>query len=135
MADRAKITDLWGSYGAGNDTRDLGLLESCFTENASFTIRVAGADPVGPLEPRKEVLAFFRDTLGGQTDQRRHVLTNFRYLSDSADQARMTAYLTLLVTDAGRTEAKSAGVYDVLVVLDGDAWRFRSMTLDLDCPF
>ena len=28
MADRAKITDLWGDYGAGNDQRDFGLLES-----------------------------------------------------------------------------------------------------------
>ncbi|MCL2585900.1 MAG: nuclear transport factor 2 family protein [Streptosporangiales bacterium] len=135
MADRAKITDLWGSYGAGNDTRDLDLLESCFAEDASFTIRIAGTDPVGPLETRKEILAFFRDTLGGQTDQRRHVLTNFRYLTDSGTEARMTAYLTLLVTDGGRTETKSAGVYEVLVVLDGNAWHFRSMALDLDCPF
>lgn len=135
MADRSKIADLWGSYGAGNDNRDLGLLESCFTEDASFTIRIAGADPVGPLKPRAEMLAFFRDTLGAQTDQRRHVLTNFRYLADSSTEARMTAYLTLLVTDGGQTETKSAGVYEVVVVPDGNGWRFRSMALDLDCPF
>ena len=42
MADRAKISDLWGDYGAGNDQRDFGLLESCFTEDASFTVHIAG---------------------------------------------------------------------------------------------
>ena len=45
MADRArKIADLWGDYGAGNDQRDSDLLESCFTEDASFTVHIAGGD-------------------------------------------------------------------------------------------
>lgn len=135
MADRAKIADLWGTYGIANDVRDLDLLESCFTEDASFTIAVAGADPVGPLMPRKEVLAFFRDALSAQNDQRRHVLTNFRYLEDADQRARMTAYLSLLVTDNGQTVAKSAGVYQTEVVLDGSTWRFRSMELRLDSAF
>ena len=117
MADRAKIADLWGAYRAGNDQRDFGLLESCFTEDASFTVHIAGGDTVGPLAPRKEVMEFFRAALGSQTDRRRHVLTNFRYL------------------DEGVTVAKSAGVYDTAVVLDQGGWRFRSVVLDLDSPF
>jgi hypothetical protein len=44
MADRARIADLWGGYGAGNDLRDLDLLESCFTEDMSFTVHIAGGD-------------------------------------------------------------------------------------------
>lgn len=135
MADRAKIADLWGDYGAANDLHDFNLLESCFTEDASFTIHIAGAGSVGPLQPRKEAAAFFHDALSAQTDQRRHVLTNFRYLEDAEQSARMTAYLTLLVTDNGETVAKSAGVYEAEAVLDGTAWRFRSMVLNLDSPF
>jgi hypothetical protein len=135
MADRAKIADLWGAYGAGNDQRDFGLLESCFTEDASFTVHIAGGDTVGPLAPRKDVMEFFRAALGSQTDRRRHVLTNFRYTDEDADRARVAAYLSLIVTDEGVTVTKSAGVYDTEVVLDQGGWRFRSVVLDLDSPF
>lgn len=135
MADRAKITDLWGDYGAGNDRRDFSLLESCFTEDASFTVHIAGGDTVGPLAPRKDVMEFFRAALGSQTDRRRHVLTNFRYTDEGADRARVAAYLSLIVTDEGVTVTKSAGAYDTEVVLDQGGWRFRSVVLDLDSPF
>jgi hypothetical protein len=135
MADRAQIVDLWGGYGAGNDLRDFDLLESCFTEDVSFTVHIAGGDTVGPFQPRKDVMEFFRAALGTQADQRRHVLTNFRYLEESADRARVAAYLSLIVTDQGQTMTKSAGVYDTEVVLDGGQWRFRSIVLDLDSPF
>ena len=135
MADRAKITDLWGDYGAGNDQRDFDLLESCFTEDASFTVHIAGGGTVGPLQPRKDVMEFFRAALGAQTDRRRHVLTNFRYLAESTDRVLMTAYLSLVVTDQGTTVTKSAGVYDTEIALDQDRWRFRSIVLDLDAPF
>ena len=63
------------------------------------------------------------------------MLTNFRYLQESADRARVAAYLSLIVTDQGQTMTKSAGVYDTEVVLDGGQWRFRSIVLDLDSPF
>jgi hypothetical protein len=135
MADRAQIADLWGGYGAGNDLRDFDLLESCFTEDVSFTVHIAGGDTAGPFQPRKDVMEFFRAALGTQTDQRRHVLTNFRYLEEGADRARVAAYLSLVVTDQGQTMTKSAGVYDTEVVLDGGQWRFRSIVLDLDSPF
>ena len=135
MADRAKIADLWADYGAGNDKRDFGLLEACFTEDISFTVHIAGGDTVGPLQPRKDVLEFFRAALGAQTDVRRHVLTNFRYTEDAGDHASVTAYLSLIVTDDGQTVTKSAGGYQTEIVLDGGEWRFRSMILDLDAPF
>jgi hypothetical protein len=70
MADRAQIADLWADYGAGNDKRDFDLLESCFTEDVSFTVHIAGGDTVGPLQPRKDVMEFFRAALGAQTDRR-----------------------------------------------------------------
>ena len=135
MADRAKITDLWGDYGAGNDLRDFDLLESCFTEDASFTVHIAGGDTVGPLQPRKDVMEFFRAALGSQNDRRRHVLTNFRYLEEGADRARVAAYVSLIVTEEVTTVTKRAGVYDTEVVLDQGGWRFRSVVLDLDSPF
>jgi hypothetical protein len=81
-------------------------------------------------------MEFFRAALGTQTDRRRHVLTNFRYLEEGADRAHVAAYLSLIVTDLlGATVTKSAGVYDTEVVLDQGSWRFRSVVLDLDAPF
>ena len=135
MADRAQIAGLWADYGAGNDKRDFDLLESCFTEDVSFTVHIAGGDTVGPLQPRKDVMEFFRAALGAQTDRRRHVLTNFRYTEEAADHAQVAAYLSLIVTDGGQTVTKSAGGYQTQIVLDGGQWRFRSMILDLDSPF
>ena len=135
MADREKIADLWADYGAGNDKRDFDLLESCFTDDISFTVHIAGGDTVGPLQPRKDVLEFFRAALSAQTDQRRHVLTNFRYVEEGASSAKVAAYLSLIVTDNGQTVTKSAGGYQTEIVLDGGQWRFQSMILDLDSPF
>jgi hypothetical protein len=135
MAERGKIADLWGAYGAANDQHDLALMESCFTEDASFTIHIAGTDSVGPLAPRSAAVEFFRDALTAQIDQRRHVLTNFRYLVDEPDRAQVMAYLSLLVTDNGETVTKSAGRYDTEVVAEAGEWRFRSMVLHLDSPF
>jgi SnoaL-like protein len=135
MADRVKITDLWGDYGAGNDLRDFDLLESCFTEDASFTVHIAGGGTVGPLQPRKDVMDFFRAALGAQTGRRRHVLTNFRYVEEGTDRAQVAAYLTLIVTDDVATVTKSAGAYHTEIVLDQGRWRFRSIILDLDAPF
>ena len=94
MADRAQIADLWGGYGAGNDLRDFDLLESCFTEDMSFTVHIAGGDTVGSFQPRKDVMEFFRAALSPQTDRRRHVLTNFPYLEESANRARPGTTLT-----------------------------------------
>ncbi len=129
MADRAQIADLWGGYGAGNDLRDFDLLESCFTDDMSFTVHIAGGDAVGPFQPRKDVMEFFRAALGPQTDQRRHVLTNFRYLEESADRARVAAYLSLIVTDQGQTVTKSAGVYGRAMAVPLDRPRPRQSVL------
>ena len=63
------------------------------------------------------------------------MLTNFRYLEEGADRARVAAYLSLVVTDQGSTVTKSAGAYDTEIALDQGRWRFRSVVLDLDAPF
>lgn len=135
MADRAAVSELFSSYGVANDTRDLALMESCFTSDSTFTLHIAGASSIGPLSPRPAIMEFFGEALGAQNDQRRHVLTNFRYREVKDESAVVDAYLTLLVTDDGKTEAKSAGRYETDVILDDDQWRFRSMVLWLDRPF
>jgi hypothetical protein len=81
------------------------------------------------------VLDFFGQAIAAQRDQRRHVVTNMRLLEDGEDAARAEAYLTLIVTDAGATQLKSAGRYDAEVVREAKGWRFRPLTLFLDSLF
>ncbi len=135
MADRHAIAELFAAYGAANDLRDASLIGDCFTPDGAFLLHIAGADTIGPLQPRDDVLAFFGAAFGAQSDQRRHVVTNIRLLEPGEDRARVEAYLTLIVTDGGVTALKSAGRYDAEVVADGADWRFRSLTLFLDSPF
>lgn len=135
MADRHAIADVFAAYGAANDLRDVALTGDCFTQDGAFTLHIAGADTIGPLAPREQLLAFFGAAFAAQSDQRRHVVTNVRLLESDDERARVEAYLTLIVTDGGRTELKSAGRYDTEVVRDGEEWRFRAMTLFLDSPF
>jgi uncharacterized protein (TIGR02246 family) len=135
MADRHAVAELFASYAAANDLRDVGLIGDCFTSDGAFILHIAGGDTIGPLEPRDEVLGFFGSAFAAQSDQRRHVVTNIRLLESADDRARVEAYLTLIVTDGGTTELKSAGRYDAVVVGDGTGWRFRAMTLFLDSGF
>jgi hypothetical protein len=134
MASRDDLHELFGAYGAANDLRDTALIGECFTAEGTFTLHIAGADTIGPLGPRDAVLDFFGQAFAAQRDQRRHVVTNLRLLEDGED-ARAEAYLTLIVTDAGTTELKSAGRYDVRLAREEGEWRFRDMVLNLDSPF
>jgi hypothetical protein len=134
MASRDDLHELFGAYGAANDLRDTALIGECFTAEGTFTLHIAGADTIGPLGPRDAVLDFFGQAFAAQSDQRRHVVTNLRLLEDGED-GRAEAYLTLIVTDAGTTELKSAGRYDVRLAREGGALRFSDMVLYLDSPF
>ena len=135
MTDRHAVAELFASYAAANDLRDVAAIGDCFTPDGAFILHIAGGDTIGPLEPREEVVAFFGAAFSGQSDQRRHVVTNMRLLESDDDRARVEAYLTLIVTDGGRTALQSAGRYDAVVVGDGTEWRFRAMTLFLDSAF
>jgi len=135
VADRDAISDLLAAYAAGNDARDTGQIGDCFTADGAFTLHIAGADTIGPLQPREALVEFFGQAFAAQSDQRRHVVTNLRVVEDAADRALVEAYLTLIVTDAGSTQLKSAGLYRADVVQDPAGWRFRSLVLFLDSPF
>jgi len=135
MAGRDAVAELFAAYAAANDLRDAGLIGECFTPEGAFTLHIAGADTIGPLQPRDAFLEFFGQAFAAQSDQRRHVVTNLRLLDDGETSARAEAYLTLIVTDGGHTALKSAGRYDAEVVREAEGWRFRALTLYLDSPF
>ena len=132
MPDYAAIAELFATYGAANDLHSRELLGSTLTEGATATIHIAGVeDPIGPLDGRDTIVTFFGDILDSQTDQRRHVITNFRRLGGD----RVNAYLTLIVTDAGETVIKSAGIYEATVAEEDGALKLSSFVLSLDRAF
>ena len=61
----------------------------------------------------------------------RHVITNFRRLEGD----RVNAYLTLIVTDAGETVIKSAGIYEATVAEEDGELKLSSFVLSLDRAF
>ena len=131
MADLTAVMNLFAKYAYANDVRDMAIMESCFTEDATFALQIAGGPELGPFEGREAVLGFIRPSLEAQTDLRRHVMSNYRVPGgEKAD-----AYLSLIVTDNGVTELKSAGLYECEVAEDGGDLRFRRMNLALDNGF
>ena len=135
MADRQAINDLFADYAWAMDDRDFDLLAQVFHEDASFVIYIAGADPVGPFSPGSAVVEFISETTKGQTDQRRHVITNLRVEEESESDAKVTATLTLNVIDEGKLTVQSTGVYTAECVPAGGRWQFREFALALDLPF
>jgi len=131
MPDFGAINTLFSRYAAANDWPNQELLESCFTEDATFTLHIAGADSLGPFAGRDAIVGFFMPILNGQTDSRKHVTTNFNLLGDG----KVNAYLSLIVTDGGETVLKSAGLYETEIVDGDDGPRFSSMVLSLDSGF
>lgn len=131
MPDFGAIVTLFSRYAAANDWPNQKQLESCFTEDAVFTLHIAGADTIGPFEGREAIMGFIMPTLNNQTDTRKHVITNL----ELRDGGGVNAYLSLIVTDDGETALKSAGLYETEIA-DGESGpRFRVMTLSLDSGF
>ena len=120
MADRQAISDLFSDYAWALDANDFDLLRQVFHDDASFTITIPGADPVGPIEPGAAIVDFISGTVEGQDDQRRHVITNLRYESESDAEVHVSATLTLIVIAGGSLTVQSTGVYRVEIILDDD---------------
>jgi uncharacterized protein (TIGR02246 family) len=135
MADRDAIAELLSDYAWAMDAGDFEALNDVFTEDASFVIHIAGADSVGPISPRKEIVDFIGGTIQGQQDQRRHVVSNQRYEREGDDDAVVTTTLTLNVVADGKLTVQATGVYRAEVVRQDGGWRIRDFTISLDLPF
>ena len=135
MADHVAIFQLFSDYGWPMDSREFSVLEGVFTDDAEFTVSIAGGDTYGPYVGRKTILDFVSATVGAQNDQRRHVITNIRIGPESESDAKATATLTLIVVADGVLTVKASGLYETQVVHDRNAWRFSKMNLTLDVPF
>jgi hypothetical protein len=131
MPDRAAIEDLANRYSLAYDSADLDGIETTFTEDATFSMVIAGGDKLS-FGPREAIMNLMRDSLSSQTDQRRHINSNLIVEGEEDGVTRTKHYLTLVATEEGQISLLSAGLYSSEIVEEGGTLRFRSLHLDLD---
>ncbi|WP_101523530.1 MULTISPECIES: nuclear transport factor 2 family protein [Nocardioides] len=131
MTDRSAVEELANRYSLAYDTADLDTLESVFTEDATFSMVIAGGDKLS-FGPRDAIMKLMGDSLSSQTDQRRHVNTNLIVEGTEGGVTRTKHYLTLMGTENGAITLLSAGLYSSEIVEDGGRLRFKTLHLDLD---
>ena len=132
MPDYAAIAELFARYGAANDLHDRELLASTLTADATATIHIVGVETRSARStaatrssPSSATSSTARPTSAATS------ITNIRRLGGD----RVNAYLTLIVTDAGETVVKSAGIYEVTVAEEDGALKLSSLVLSLDRAF
>lgn len=136
MADRQQILDVLADYAWANDAKDEAVINAVFADDARFALTIEGSDEtIGPFQGREAIANFIYPTITAQTDQRRHVIPNIRFLEETDQTAKVRAYLVLNVIDDGALEVKSTGVYTVDFGLRDGGWKITSMDLALDLPF
>lgn len=133
--DRHAIQQLLSSYGFHHDARDFDSLAECFAEDATYTMVVAGSEPIGPRLGRDAIVDQIRIFKSRQTDQRRHVITNFLFDQETASRARVRTYVTVIAVADGVLEVVSSGVYTDIVVRTERGWRIADKRLHLDKGF
>lgn len=133
--DLHAIEQLLSSYGFHHDARDFDALGHCFTSDASYTMVIADGETIGPRQGSAEIVEQIRVFKSRQTDQRRHVITNFLFDQATATRARVQSYVTVIAVSDGALEVVTSGVYADVVVRTEDGWRIAEKTLRLDKAF
>ena len=131
MPDRSTIEDLANRYSLAYDTADLETIEKVFTEDATFSMVIAGGDKIS-FGPRDAIMKLMGDSMSSQTDQRRHVNSNLIVEGTADGVTRTKHYLSLFATENGEINLLSAGLYSSEIVEEDGTLRFRSLHLDLD---
>ena len=131
LEQKLTIHELLGRAAYAYDERDIPVLENSFSADASFSIRIAGGDLIGPFEGREAIMGLMTSSMEEQTDVRRHVISNIFFDEASADLIVISS-LTLIATENGEIQLLSAGVYRDTVVEEGSDWRISNRHLELD---
>jgi hypothetical protein len=129
-----RLQELMTRFLVGVDEQDAGLVRSVLTEDVRNTMTVAG-QRMDPPAGRDALIAYLAEFWKGQTDQRRHVLSNAIVESDAPRAPVLSFYLTLYATENQKVRTVATGRYRVHYAVDGDDARIRSIELTLDGPF
>lgn len=136
VADRQMIEEALSKYTWGYDENDFAMLADSFTENATSGGKVSGTDVTwGPMKGRDEIASVLQGIRQGQSDQRRHCVSNFLYLSQTDSTATFRCYLNLIAAEDGKPKLITGGWYEIDAVKEGETWRMSRLDGVLDAPF
>ena len=132
--EKLAIHELLSRAAYALDERDVEMLAASFAVDASFSMRIAGGDLIGPFETREGIMQLMTGAMAEQTDKRRHVVSNIFFPADAGagEGVAVMSNLTLFATEHGEISLLSAGVYQDRVVMRDGAWQLLQRHLELD---
>jgi 3-phenylpropionate/cinnamic acid dioxygenase small subunit len=130
LEQKLAIHELLARAAYAYDERDMKMLGGSFAKDASFTMRIAGGDMIGPFEGRDAIMDLMTNSMNEQTDVRRHVISNIFF--DDKTEPTVISNLTLVATDKGEIKLLTSGVYCDTVVEEAGSWCIRQRHIDLD---
>jgi 3-phenylpropionate/cinnamic acid dioxygenase small subunit len=132
--EKLAIHELLSRAAYALDERDVEMLAASFAMDASFSIRIAGGDLIGPFETRDGIMQLMTGAMAEQTDKRRHVVSNIFFPNDtgSGEGIAIVSNLTLFATENGAISLLTAGVYHDRVVKREGVWQLLQRHLELD---
>ena len=130
MSASAAIQQVLTRIAWGTDLRDADLIASCYTEDATFSV----TGPTGRVvEGRAAILAGVQRTWSSTPPSKgKHLITNVLVERETADEAHVRSYKTVVRDVDGVPQVVSSGWYqDRLVLRDGE-WRIQERALTND---
>jgi 3-phenylpropionate/cinnamic acid dioxygenase small subunit len=131
IEEKLEIHELLSRAAYAYDEREIGMLEACFAEQASFSMRIAGGDLIGPFESKSGIMDLMTGSMAEQTDVRRHVISNI-FFEVADDKTVVISNLTLMATENDDIQLLSSGVYRDQVIKENGQWCIASRYLELD---
>lgn len=136
LQDQLEIQYLLSRAAYALDEHAMDDLGALFADNASFSMRIAGGDLIGPFEGRGAIIDMMSNAVSAQTDKRRHVVSNVFFGKQSDDGAvEVISNLTLVATENGEIQLLTAGVYHDRVTHADSGWQILKRHLELDKPY
>ena len=134
IEEKLEIHELLSRAAYAYDEREIGILETCFAEQASFSMRIAGGDLIGPFEGKSGIMGLMTGSMEEQADVRRHVISNI-FFEVTDGKTVVISNLTLMATENEDIQLLSSGVYRDHVIKENEHWCIADRYLELDKPY
>lgn len=116
----------------GADQRDVGSLEAGFTADVTW-IRELSPERVEVVEGRDAIIARMQDVWSKTpTPNSKHMITNILVHRETADEAEVTSYKTVIRVVDGKPTVGSTGWYRDFLVNESGTWRVKKREIVQD---
>ena len=132
--EKLEIHELLSRAAYAYDEREIAMLGACFSEQASFCVRIFGGDLIGLFESKSGIMGLMTGSMSEQTDVRRHVISNI-FFEVADDRTVVISNLTLMGTENDDIKLLSSGVYRDEVIKENGQWCLANRYLELDKPY